>query len=98
MELAFLRLFEKHGFVPEKQVSIAPIPGRGPITTADFAVSERRLAIYVDGAAFHTGSNLRRDRYIRIKLREAEPPWRVEELRAKDLAKGKALVERILSE
>ena len=69
LELKFLRLFEKHGFLPEKQVNVSPTANGSAISTADFAVPSRRLAIYVDGASFHTGQNLRRDRYIREKLR-----------------------------
>ena len=84
LELEFLRLFEKHGFHPQKQVPVAPNPGEPPISIADFAVPERRLAIYIDGAAFHMGQNLRRDRFIRDRLRHGNPPWRVEELRAPD--------------
>ena len=95
LELKFLRLFEQHGFRPQRQVPVAPQEGMRPISTADFAVPERRLAIYIDGASFHVGANLRRDRYIRDRLRNAEPPWQVEELRAQDLAQGAALVARL---
>ena len=98
LELKFLRLFEQHGFNPQKQVPVAPNAGDPPITVADFAVPERRLAIYIDGAAFHAGANLRRDRYIRDRLRRGNPPWRVEELRAADLARGAAFVERLTSQ
>ena len=92
LELTFLRLFEKHGFHPQKQVPVAPNPGEPPISIADFAVPERRLAIYIDGAAFHVGQRLRRDRFIRDRLRKGSPPWRVEELRAADLGHGIGLV------
>jgi replicative superfamily II helicase len=95
LELAFLRLFEKHGFHPQKQVPVEANPGEPPISVADFAVPERRLAIYIDGAAFHVGQRLRRDRFIRERLRNGNPPWRVEELRAGDLGNGKDLVERL---
>lgn len=95
LELKFLRLLEQHGFHPEKQVPIAPHEGESPISKADFAVKERRLAIYIDGASFHVGMNLRRDRYIRDKLRNGDPSWRVEELKAQDLKEGAALVERL---
>lgn len=98
LELRFWRLFEAHGFRPEKQVPISPDGLAEPITVADFAVPGRRLAIYVDGAAFHTGPRLARDRRIRQRLREANPPWRVEELRATDLSQGAALVARLLAE
>jgi hypothetical protein len=95
LELKFLRLFEQHGFRPQKQVPVAVSPGALPISMADFAVPERRLAIYVDGAAFHIGSRLRRDHFIRTRLREGNPPWRVEELQARDLRLGLGLVDRL---
>ncbi|NJL20958.1 MAG: hypothetical protein HC895_09270 [Leptolyngbyaceae cyanobacterium SM1_3_5] len=93
LELKFLRLFEQHNFHPQKQVPIALKPGESPISTPDFAVLERQLTIYVDGAAFHKGANLRRDRFIRNRLSEAG--WQIVELRSADLAEGKALVERL---
>jgi hypothetical protein len=95
LELRFLRLFEAHDFHPEKQVPIAPRDGDSPISIADFAIPERRLAIYIDGASVHVGSNLRRDRYIRDQLRKGTPPWTVEELRASDLGNEAALIERL---
>ncbi len=95
LELKFLRLFEENGFHPAKQVPVAPSDAGPPISVADFAVRERRLAIYVDGAAFHVGQNLRRDRFIRKRLMNGTPPWRVEELRARDLGLGGALVDRL---
>ncbi|MDY0169365.1 MAG: DEAD/DEAH box helicase [Thermoguttaceae bacterium] len=98
LELKFLRLFEQHGFHPQKQVPVAPNPGEPPISIADFAVADRRLAIYIDGAAFHVGQRLRRDRFIRARLRNADPPWRVEEFRAVDLGEGARLVERLKRE
>ena len=91
----FLCLFEQHDFHPDKQVPVAPSVDQQPISVADFGVPARRLAIYIDGAAFHTGQNLRRDRWIRDRLRNGTPPWTVVELRAADLAEGKALVEEI---
>ena len=97
LELKFLRLFEKHGFHPQKQVAMAPNDGEPPISVADFAVPERRLAIYIDGAAFHNGTRLRRDRFIRDRLLNGKPTWRVEELRATDLREGVRLVERLMS-
>lgn len=95
LELKSWRLFKKHGFEPQKQVPVAPSDTEAPISVADFAAPERRLAIYVDGAAFHCGAVLRRDRYIRERLRDGDPPWRVEELRAQDLADASGLVERL---
>lgn len=66
-----------------------------PISVADFAIPERRIAIYVDSAAFHGGSNLRRDRFIRERLRAGNPPWHVVELRPSDLADIRRVVEQI---
>ena len=96
LELKFLRLFERHGFKPARQVPLSARDGAPPISVADFAVPERRLAIYIDGASYHAGANLRRDRHIRDRLRDGAPPWRVVELRAKDLAEGRELVERLM--
>lgn len=62
---------------------IAMVPGGKPATVADFAIPDKKVAIYVDGASFHVGANLRRDLRIRAARREAG--WRVEELRAADL-------------
>jgi hypothetical protein len=95
LELSFLRLFEQHGFHPEKQVPVSPTDGGAPISVADFAVPDRRLAIYVDGAAFHAGTNLRRDRYIRNRLRDGAPRWKIVELRATDLGRGAELVNEL---
>ncbi|XXT18767.1 protein kinase [Sorangium sp. So ce429] len=88
LELRFLRIFEAKGIKVEKQYPIAVDENRGPITFADFAVPDLRLAIYVDGAGFHVGNNLRRDKHIRARLSAAEPPWRVEVLTAADLGTG----------
>jgi hypothetical protein len=95
LELKFLRIFEAHGFQPQKQVPVAPVDGERFISVADLAVPERRLAIYIDGASVHTGHVLRRDRYIRDRLRHGSPPWQVVELRAADLARGTALVQEL---
>ena len=97
LELKFLRLFEANGFHPEKQVPVSPSPELPSISVADFAVPEKRVAIYIDGAAYHLGANLRRDRLIRQRLRGGTPPWRVVELRASDLQRGKALVQEVLA-
>jgi hypothetical protein len=42
LELAFARLFAKHGFNPARQAAISLGDGKPPITVADFAVPERR--------------------------------------------------------
>ena len=95
LELRFLRLFQEHGFNPERQVPVAPAEGAPPISIADFAVPARHLAIYVDGAAFHIGARLRRDRIIRNRLREGPLQWHVVELRAADLGRGADLVREL---
>jgi hypothetical protein len=95
LEHRFLRLFEQHGFKPEKQVPISVPDGTSPITVADFAVPTARLAIYVDGASIHAGHVLRRDRFIRGRLRECDKPWKVIELRASDLRRGAELVQHL---
>lgn len=95
LELKFLKLFERYGFYPEKQVPVSSEEGEKPISVADFAVVEKRLAIYIDGAAFHKGENLRRDQFLRNKLRNGSAPWNVIEWNASDLSKGKALIDQI---
>ena len=93
LELKFLRLFEQKGFHPQKQFPLSLSPGESPTSIPDFAIPEKRVAIYIDGAAFHRGANLRRDRFIRNKLRDAG--WQVVELQASDLDEGAALVARL---
>jgi len=98
LELKFLRLFEKHGLEVEKQVSVGPDSTSAPISAADFRVTGTKLLIYVDGAAFHTGMRLRRDRAIREALRKGDIGWSVIELRAADLAQGASLIKKIRGE
>jgi hypothetical protein len=86
LELKFLRLFETHGIQVEKQVPVSPEPGGRAISTADFAIQDRMIAVYVDGAAFHTGNRMRRDRIIRKRLRAGSMWWRGMVIRASDLA------------
>jgi hypothetical protein len=95
LELKFLRLFEQNGFQPAKQVPIAVPDGTSPITIADFAILERRIAIYVDGASVHLGHVARRDALIRNRLRSATPPWTVIELRAVDLGRVPSLAAQL---
>jgi replicative superfamily II helicase len=98
LELRFLRLFEQYGLHPQKQVPVSPAEDRAPISIADFALPDKRVAIYIDGAAFHVGVNLRRDMFIRRSLREGNPPWQVIELRAQDLGRVKEIVEQIIKQ
>ena len=97
LELEFLRLFEQGGLDLEKQVPVAANDGDKPISTSDFAITEKRVAIYIDGAAFHRGDRLRRDRYIRKRLREEGSGWKVLEYRKADLSRGAEIVNEIRS-
>jgi hypothetical protein len=87
LEHRFLKRFEELGVEVDKQVPIAVPEGGKPITVADFVFKGRRTAIFIDGAAFHTGDRLRRDRVIRDSLRAGG--WVVFELRRSDLDRGK---------
>lgn len=100
LELRFLEMFERHGLAVEKQVPVAANDGERPISIADYVLAGSRVAIYVDGAAFHRGERLRRDRRIRERLRAGKPGWTIVELRASDLGRGEALAAelRALSE
>ena len=60
---------------------------------AGSVVGRSRVLLYVDGAAFHVGKRLRRDRLVRGRLREGG--WTVVELRAADLRRGGAVVGEI---
>jgi very-short-patch-repair endonuclease len=95
LELKFLRQFEQYGLPVDKQVPVAANTGEHPISVADFVVTGTRTAIYIDGAAFHRGQRLRRDRIIRDQLRNGNLGWRVVVLTAKDLKKGGLLVKEL---
>lgn len=95
LELAFLRLFEKHGLDVEKQVPVAPSEGEPPISLADFVICGTRIAIYVDSTAFHRGQRLRRDRYIRERLQSGNPPWPIVAVQAEDLQQGADLMGKL---
>jgi len=96
LELKFWRLFQQYNFQPAKQLRICLKPGEPCISIADFGVEAARLAIYVDGASVHVGRRLRRDRIIRQRMKEAQPPWQVVELRAADLGRGESLVKELI--
>lgn len=93
LELKFLRLFEKHGIKVEKQVPVSATEGGAPISIADFAIPEKKIAIYVDGAAFHKGRALRRDRKIRESLKATG--WKVVEMTARDLGRPDEILGRL---
>jgi hypothetical protein len=97
LELKFLKLFQAHGFNPEKQMDVSPEVGQPAISVADFGVRETQLAIYIDGAAFHTGKNGCRNRFIRSRLENGAPPWKVVVLTAIDLKRGDELVKMLKS-
>lgn len=95
LELTFLRLFETHGIEVEKQVPVSPEPGGRAISRADFVVKGKPIAIYIDSAAFHTGSNLRRDRAIRARLRSGSAGWTIIELQHGDLLHPETFLEKL---
>ena len=75
--------------------AVAADEGGPNISQADFRVKGTKTLIYVDGAAFHVGQRLRRDRIIRQRLRKGSAGWRVIEVRANDLQKGEDLIAEI---
>jgi superfamily II DNA/RNA helicase len=91
LEHKFLKLFDAHGVAVDKQVPVGP--AERAISVADFVLRGQRVAIYVDGAAFHVGDRLRRDAIIRKRL--AEGGWRVVTLRARDLGDPAAVVRLV---
>jgi hypothetical protein len=95
LELRFLRLFERHGIAVEKQVPVGAELGGPTISQADFRIAGTDILLYVDGAAFHTGNRLRRDRAIRRALREGGSGWKVVELAARDLGTPECTIERV---
>ncbi|MBI3846560.1 MAG: DEAD/DEAH box helicase [Planctomycetes bacterium] len=95
LELEFLKLFEANGLVVDKQVAIAADAGGPNISVADFVVRGSRVAIYVDGAAFHRGERLRRDRFIRERLRSGTAPWIVFEVRRPELTTAAELIRKL---
>lgn len=74
LEHRFLKMMEGAGLSPQKQYPIADDSGK-VFTVADFAFPEKRIAIYVDGLAFHKGDRLRRDKAIETKITTSNHPW-----------------------
>jgi hypothetical protein len=95
LELRFLRLFEKNGIQVDKQVPVAAEEGAAPISVADFVVRGTKTAIYIDGAAFHRGERLRRDRLIRTKLAAGGAGWKVLAFGKRDLEDPGAVVAEV---
>lgn len=95
LEHRFLELFMAHGLAVDKQVPVSADVGGSPMSLADFVIPGSRVALYVDGAAFHRGQRLRRDGLIRERLRKGTMGWRIVELKAADLRRGKELVEQL---
>ncbi|MCU0613373.1 MAG: hypothetical protein MUE60_16515, partial [Candidatus Eisenbacteria bacterium] len=95
LELKFLRLFEQHGIAVDKQVAVAPEPGGAAISVADFVLTGTKKAIYIDGAAFHRGDRLRRDRIIREKLAGGGMAWEVLVFGRRDLDRPEGVVAKI---
>ena len=96
LELKFLRFFEQRGITLEKQVPVSPEPEGSPISQADFRVPGTPVLIYVDGAAFHKGRRLRRDRAIRKALSEGSAGWRIVVLTSPDLSTPERTIRRVM--
>ncbi len=92
LEFKFLQLLESAGIQVEKQYAI---PATKPFTIADFAIPDRRIAIYVDGLAFHTSDRLRRDKAIERRLNTLKPGWQVIRFTASDLRKPDILENKL---
>ena len=90
LELKFMKEFDKMGVKYRKQIAI---PYDKPISVADFIIEKdgKEVAVYIDGAAFHVGANLRRDIYIRSRL--IEVGWKLLELKAANLSKLKDIMK-----
>ena len=84
LEYRCLQLLEGAGYAPVKQYAISDGSGL-PFTVTDFAFPDQRVAIYVDGVAFHTGDRLRRDRAIEQRLQSMANPWKVLRVKARDV-------------
>ncbi len=84
LEYRCMQVLEQAGFSPARQYAIRDGAGL-PFTVADFAFPDQRVAIYVDGVAFHTGDRLRRDRTIEQRLQSMANPWKVLRVKAKDI-------------
>jgi hypothetical protein len=63
-----------------------------------FRVAGTTTLVYVDGATFHAGSRLRRDRGIRAALREGSAGWRIVELKARDLGAPASVIRRVVQD
>ena len=94
LEHRWLQILADAGLEPVKQHPISDKSER-VFTIADFAFPERRVAIYVDGLAYHLGDRQRRDKAIEEGLRQQDPPWRTIRLTAKDLARQKEVVAQL---
>ena len=70
-------------------------PRRSAHQRADFVVAGTKVAIYVDGAAFHREKRFRRDRAIRKRLREDVAGWKVIEVGARDLPRIDDVVRQL---
>ena len=95
LEQRALLAMQAAGLQPALQAPIADGSGK-VFTIADFAFPEQRLAIYVDGLAYHKGDRLRRDRAIDLRLAALEPAWQVLRVRAGDLKAGGGFIQKVL--
>jgi DEAD/DEAH box helicase len=95
---AAVRTEVEAALVVDKQVAVAPDPDAPAISVADFVVRGTKKAIYIDGAAFHRGDRLRRDRIIREKLKSGAMGWEVLVFGRRDLDDSDAVIKKVRME
>jgi ATP-dependent helicase YprA (DUF1998 family) len=95
LEHRFLKIMVEAGLNPQKQYPIADDSGK-VFTVTDFAFPEKRLAIYVDGLAFHKGDRLRRDKVIVNKLLGLNNPWSIIRVTIKSMERNLAEIIELL--
>jgi hypothetical protein len=96
LEHRFLKMLEAAGLNPEKQYPISNDFGK-VFTITDFAFPQRRVAIYVDGLAFHKGDRLRRDQTINERLTKLQHAWSVVRITSRNMQEGLDQIARQLS-
>ncbi len=92
LELKALKVIEGLGLEPAKQYKITAPDADRPFTIPDFAFVDEKVAIFIDGVAYHVGDRLRRDKAIDERLRKLG--WHVLRFTARDIHHSK-LAERL---
>ncbi len=92
LELKALKVIEGLGLEPAKQYKITAPDADRPFTIPDFAFVDEKVAVFIDGVAYHVGDRLRRDKAIDERLRKLG--WHVLRFTAQDIHRG-ALAENM---